>query len=148
MRRGLTVLLVIFALPATGETVDFKQSARWLVTCFADRQAPNPDPIQDGAISLIWDRRAAVAEMSWSNGVKKILRQLNVDADHTAHFWYGPDTPLIVPEGKIKPVDCCSNAMLSFRASGEYAMTVHSISYGGMKALSQEGSCNFVRLAD
>lgn len=148
MRRGFIALLVVLALPAAGETVDFNRASRWLVTCIADMQSPSPFPIQDGSLSLIWDRRAAVAEMDWPNGVKKILRQLNGNVEHTANFWYGSDTPMIVPEGKIKPIDCCSTGMLSFRASGEYAMTVHDISYGGMKALSQEGTCNFLPQAD
>lgn len=149
MRTWFISALILLAEPATADTIDFKQAARWQVTCSTETQASDPFPEQRAeSIFLMWDRRAGVAEMDWHNGVRKILRQLNVDADYTAHFWYGPDTPQIVPEGQREPIDCCSHTLLSFRASGEFALTEHTVTYGGMRALSQEGRCDFVPLPD
>ena len=64
------------------------------------------------------------------------------------HFWYGPETSYIVPEGQDGTIDCCYNAMLSIRMQGYYALSRHSVEHGQMKALSQEGTCTFTPLAE
>lgn len=148
MWKVLTTTLLVSALPATAEDFDFRRASKWHAVCVAARQTPDPFPIQNDTIKLTWDRRAAVAEIEWPNGVRKFLRQLNSTADNTAHFWYGPDTSAKVPDGQMMPIDCCYNAMLSFRARGEYALTIHDIAYGGMKAMSQEGYCTFTPADD
>ena len=148
LNKSLIAALTILAPPAVAETVEFTSAARWHVSCQAVRQSPDPFPIQSHSISFIWDRRVGVAEIDWGNGIKKIMRQLNNKADAVIHFSYGPETSLIVPEGQDRPIDCCYNSMLSIRMQGYYAITRHTVEYGDMRALSQEGTCTFTPLAD
>ncbi|MBA4492038.1 hypothetical protein [Paracoccus sp. S1E-3] len=82
----------------------------------------------------------------WKSAIKKTLRQIEGEADYTVHFRYGPDTAVVIPDEGTAPIDCCYNAMLSMRSSGEYARTTHDISRGDMKAVSGEGQRTFTRL--
>lgn len=148
MKTALAATFFLCAVPAAANQVDFTRAAKWHAVCVPETRMPPDENFGAEPLTLMWDRRAAVAEMNWIHDGKKFLRQLNNDAEAVVSFWFGPETTGKAAEGQNRGVDCCYNSMLTFRSTGEFAVTQHHVFYGGVTAESAEGQCTFTPLDD
>ncbi|MBS0123072.1 hypothetical protein [Thetidibacter halocola] len=144
-RTRLSACLFAAALgPQAVAAQDFNQAQVWHFDCAEEGQTAS-----EGRFSIVWNRDACLARLTWPNGNGKGLSIIHGFADgaqSSVHFWYSPATAKFTGGETAESryggwVEGFGPGFVSIRSSGEIAVTTHDIIYGGMRAFSSEGTC-------